>query len=484
MLSFSNTIFNKNFHTIFSKYFSQVDKALPDALKYSYPFSKTVLNNGIRVCTETIKSPIVSLGIFINSGSRYESEDASGSAHFLEHILFKGTKYQKKREFEMEVEQMGSSLNAYTSREHTLFHIECFPSNMKRCLKILSDMMQFPLISKKAVEEEKDTIITELNTCYSDPNELIMEMGHRTVFGDKSAMGRPILGEIKNINNVTQNMVKQFHKRQYIGDNIMVIACGDVNHQNLVKDVTDCFKSLRKTSPIKKNQFSLITPKFLHNTITYIYNEHIENPGIGLFYPSPNWYHEDYYVLLLIERILGKNNNNENLVFNSFNHTKNIDNPLSQYSNLTNYRSFFNPYKDCGLFGIMTPSYKHSLNDIQILSKFFPYQYASFISDDEIERAKNTVYAELLSIQSPTELLNLIGTQIIYLNRRISRLEIAKKVSSITNEQVRNAFTKYFVNGNPSIVAYGQKNIIENITKYYINYANSLLVNNARYIKH
>ena len=132
----------------------------------------------------------------------------------------------------------------------------------------------------------------------------------------------------------------------------------------------------------------------------------------------------------------------------------------------------------------MTPSYKHSLNDIQILSKFFPYQYASFISDDEIERAKNTVYAELLSIQSPTELLNLIGTQIIYLNRRISRLEIAKKVSSITNEQVRNAFTKYFVNGNPSIVAYGQKNRIENITKYYINYANSLLVNNARYIKH
>ena len=466
------------------KSFSSHMNTYPTALTYTYPFNQTQLNNKIRICTEKINSPLISLGIFINSGSRYESESASGSAHFLEHILFKGTKHQAKKEFELEVEQMGSSLNAYTSREHTLFSMECFPKNLKRCLKILSDMMQFPLISKKAVEEEKETIKAELVNCYSDPSELIMEMGHRTVFGHNTAMGRPILGEISNINKVSQTMVKQFHHRQYQGKNMVVTACGDVSHSDIVSYVKEFFTNMKSKETTDKNTFSTITPKFIHNNITYIYNENVPTPGIGVFYPAPGWYDKDYYVLLLIERILGQYTNIDSTVTGGYNQSRLVEIPLTEYPNILKYKTFFNPYKDCGLFGIMCLSHESILNGTQILSRFFPYQYSNYISDMEIERAKNKVYMELLSIQSPTEIMNLIGPQVLYFNRRVTRLEIAKRVSMISNEQVRCAFKKYFVNGRPSLVVYGNKNKISDIATSYMTSANKMLLQNINYIKH
>lgn len=115
--------------------------------------------NGIRVCTETIKgSATAAVGVFIGSGTRHETLESSGAAHFLEHLHFKGTTNRTRRQLEIEVENTGTQLNAYTSREHTLYHTLSFPDGVSGSVEILGDMLCNSVYDNYHVELEKDTI--------------------------------------------------------------------------------------------------------------------------------------------------------------------------------------------------------------------------------------------------------------------------------------------------------------------------------------
>lgn len=213
---------------------------IPEPLKYVRPFQMTTLPNGVRVCTESWNSPTAAVGVFVDAGSRYETQETSGTAHFLEHLLFKGTKNRTKSQFEQEIENNGSTLDAYTSREHTLFHMTCFRRDVSSCVKVLGDMIQNPLLNKEQIDEEKDTIKTELEVSNQDTQETIMEGVHFNCFRDHM-MGQPILGDIDNIYNVTQDMVKEYHAKNYVGKNLVVVGTGGVNHKEFVEMVANEF---------------------------------------------------------------------------------------------------------------------------------------------------------------------------------------------------------------------------------------------------
>jgi predicted Zn-dependent peptidase len=217
---------------------------IPEPLKYVRPFQMTTLDNGVRVCTETWNTPTAAVGVFVDAGSRYETQDTSGTAHFLEHLLFKGTKNRTKSKFEQEIENNGATLDAYTSREHTLFHMTCFQKDVKNCVSILGDMLQNPLLNKNQVDEEKDTIKTELEESNKDTQETIMEGVHFNCFRDHM-IGQPILGDIDNIYNVTQDMIREYHANNYVGKNLVVVGTGGVNHQEFVDMVANEFGQLK-----------------------------------------------------------------------------------------------------------------------------------------------------------------------------------------------------------------------------------------------
>ena len=122
----------------------------------------TETENGIRVCSEVYPTEVVSLNVFINCGSRQETKETSGSAHFLEHLHFKGTHNRSRLQLELDVENMGGSLNAYTSRENTSYSLNCFPNKVDSAMDILSDMLLNSKYTKESLENERDTIFREL----------------------------------------------------------------------------------------------------------------------------------------------------------------------------------------------------------------------------------------------------------------------------------------------------------------------------------
>lgn len=217
---------------------------IPEPLKYVRDFKMTTLSNGIRVCTESWDSPTSAVGVYVDAGSRYETLETCGTSHFLEHLLFKGTKNRTRNQFELEIENSGSTLDAYTSREHTLFHMTCFNNNVSHCVDILSDMVQNPLLSAEMIEEEKDTITTELEHSNKEPQETIMEAVHFNSYRDHM-MGSPILGDIDNIQNVNKRMVEEYYHTNYVGKNLIIIATGGVKHDEFVRAVSEKFGKIK-----------------------------------------------------------------------------------------------------------------------------------------------------------------------------------------------------------------------------------------------
>ena len=202
---------------------------IPETLKYERAMELTTISNGIKVCTETWPSPVAAVGVFINAGSRNETLETSGAAHFLEHLMFKGTKRRTRVQLEKEAENLGLQLNAYTSREHTLFHTLSFKDNLSKSVEILGDMICNSNFDSYAVEMEKDTIWQELEATNKDMMETLMENVYYNIFREHM-MGQPILGDIDNIYQINRDMVVDFHHTNYFGDNIVIVGTGAVPH--------------------------------------------------------------------------------------------------------------------------------------------------------------------------------------------------------------------------------------------------------------
>jgi len=143
-----------------SKNFGDLERGeIPDPLRFDRPMETSVTQNGIRVCTESMgNSSVAAVGVFIGAGTRHETLETSGAAHFLEHLHFKGTANRTRRQLEIEVENTGTQLNAYTSREHTMYHTLSFADGVAGSVEILGDMLCNSTYDAYHVELEKDTI--------------------------------------------------------------------------------------------------------------------------------------------------------------------------------------------------------------------------------------------------------------------------------------------------------------------------------------
>ena len=387
---------------------------IPEPLKYVRPFEMTVLSNGVRVCTEKMDSHLCAVGAFVDAGSRYETLETSGTAHFLEHLLFKGTKNRTKSQFESEIEQMGATLDAYTSREHTLYHMQCFPKDVSKCVNILGDILQNPLLNKDQINDEKDTIKTELEESNKDVQEIIMEAAHFNSFRDHY-IGQPILGDIDNIYNVTQDMVKEYHASHYIGKNIIIVGTGNVNHKEFVDAVERDFGNLNKNSPPGLEKKNMEKPNYTPS-IMLMRDDENYNAGIGVFYDAPSWNHEDYYAFLLMERIIGSysaDRNGHARLNDSTKQYSTLDANMGDRPDISKACGIYTPYRDCGLFGMY-------LYGNDVWTRYMTYQgisqpanYGMYMNQVEVFRARARIWQELLNIQSPTDVMQLIGPQIL-----------------------------------------------------------------------
>jgi predicted Zn-dependent peptidase len=198
-------------------------------------FKKTTLKNGLRVLTEHLPAVrSVSLGVWIDVGSRNEATLENGVSHLIEHMLFKGTKRRTAKQIAMSLESLGGALNGWTSREHTCYTARILDEHIVEAVDVLADLACNPSMTPHNLSREKLVICEEIKETIDTPSDRIHDVFSRAYWGDH-ALGNPIMGSQDNIMNMTRARMMSFYQRHYQAGSIVVAASGSVSHDKLVR---------------------------------------------------------------------------------------------------------------------------------------------------------------------------------------------------------------------------------------------------------
>ena len=218
-----------------------------DALSPVY--HKTRLPNGIRVVTERHPlSRAVSVGIWVETGTRDEKAVDAGISHFVEHLVFKRTKSRTAFQIAKELEEVGGEINAYTSREYTCYFTHSLKQHLELSLDVLSDLACRPVFDSTDIKKEKGVVLQEIQMSEDNLEDYIYDLYFQKIYGSTS-MGWPILGSEKSITDMKRKQITDYFKRRYSGDRLIVAVTGAVEHEDVVKLVEKLLKPKLKRGP-------------------------------------------------------------------------------------------------------------------------------------------------------------------------------------------------------------------------------------------
>jgi predicted Zn-dependent peptidase len=201
--------------------------------------ARTVLPSGLRIVTEEERSVrSAAFGIWVNVGSRDESLSTAGASHFLEHLLFKGTKTRTSLEISSSIEAVGGETNAFTSKEYTCFYARVIDKDLPLAVNVISDLITSSVVKAADVDAERKVVLEEIAMRDDDPSDLIHDLFLEKYYGD-TPLGRPILGTVESINEMSRSTVFNYYRKRYRPQDLVVAVAGNIKHKEVVGLVED-----------------------------------------------------------------------------------------------------------------------------------------------------------------------------------------------------------------------------------------------------
>jgi len=316
------------------------------------------LNNGVRVASEGGHGETATVGVWIDSGSRSETDANNGVAHFLEHMTFKGTSKMSQQALELEIENLGGHLNAYTSREQTVFYAQVFKDDVPRAVEILGDMLLNPKLDEQAIEKERGVILRELEEVSAITEEVVFDSLHETAFAGQG-LGRTILGPRENIASITKDQLRDYIDTHYTGPRVVVAGAGAVDHAQLADLADKHFGSLPSSPPAGK-VVPTDTARFIGSELRYR-DDTMSEAHVAVAVESAGWTSPHAFPLMVMQTLLGSWDRLSSS-------GRNVNSELAQAAangQLCHSFSTFNTcYKDTGLFGVYFVAEPNKVQDM------------------------------------------------------------------------------------------------------------------------
>src|SRR5207342_3881650 len=221
---------------------------------------RTVLANGVRLATERMPHVrSVAVGIWLTRGSRHEPSAFPGIAHFVEHMLFKGTPSRSAEAIAQQVDSIGGQLDAFTSKEYAGYYIKVLDEHLPIAVDVLSDLVLNPAFRADDVEREKKVIVEEIKMVEDTPDDLVHELFTQSFWGTHP-LGRPILGTAESIDALTPEILREYFEATYSAGHLVIAAVGNVTHERMRELVSGTFGRLPSTSPDLAEQPPAVLP--------------------------------------------------------------------------------------------------------------------------------------------------------------------------------------------------------------------------------
>ena len=400
----------------------------------------TRLASGLTVATETMPHlESVALGVWIQSGSRNETEDEHGIAHLLEHMAFKGTARRSARDIAEEIENVGGELNAATSTETTSYYARVLKDHVPLAVDMLADILTESLFDEEELRREKHVILQEIGAANDTPDDVVFDKFSEIAYLNQT-IGRPILGTPEKVKSFTPDQIRAYLSRNYTTDRMFVIAAGAVDHDEFCKQVEQRFASLPQTPS---------APPVLE-TARYIGGETREtrdlmDAQILLGFEGKAYHMRDFYCSQILANILGGGMSSR--LFQEVREHRGLC--YSVYA-------FHWGFSDTGIFGI------HAATGSDDIPQLVPViidelrKSSETIHQQEIDRARAQIRAQLLMGQeSPSARAGQIARQMILYGRPIPNPEMMERLAGITTERLTDLAGRLFFDTMPTLSAVG-----------------------------
>ena len=405
---------------------------------------KTKLSNGLGVITETMPAVrSVSIGIWMRSGSRHESEAENGISHFLEHMVFKGTKNRSAEEIARSADSIGGHLDAFTSKEYTNFSIKVLDEHVERAFDVLADLVKNPLFRPEDIGKESRVIREEIKMVEDTPDDLVHEIFTQTYWRGH-ALGRPILGTRGTVSHFDRPALLRYFHRHYTPNNMLVTAAGHVEHKRVVDIVRREFGDRPAGPRLSDGPPPVPNPQVNHRLKKNLEQVHILVGAPG--YPQG---HEKRFACYLLNTMLGGGMSSR--LFQNIREKRGL--VYSVFSGLSTFR-------DVGCLNVYAgTSTANARTVIDLILEELRRMKAGPAPADELQRAKDYLKGSLLlSLESTVSRMSNLARQDMYFGRQISLDEIARFVDAVTLEDVVGVARELFVTNQIALTVLGPSN--------------------------
>ncbi|XP_023950937.2 mitochondrial-processing peptidase subunit beta [Bicyclus anynana] len=421
--------------------------AYKQALVNVPPTQLTVLDNGIRVASEDSGAATATVGLWIDAGSRYENSKNNGVAHFLEHMAFKGTSKRSQTDLELLVENMGAHLNAYTSREQTVFYAKCLANDVPAAIEILADIIQNSSLAEPEIERERGVILREMQDVESNLQEVVFDHLHATAF-QGTPLGQTILGPTKNIKKISKADLQQYIKTHYQPSRIVLSGAGGVSHGKLVDLANKHLGSLKNTA----TDVELLPCRYTGSDIR-VRDDSMPLAHIAIAVEGAGWTDADNIPLMVANTLIGAWDRSQGGAANNASY---LARAASCENLCHSFQSFNTCYKDTGLWGIYFVAEPMQIDDMVYNIQKEWNKLCTSVTEGEVERAKNLLKTNmLLQLDGTTPVCEDIGRQILCYNRRIPLHELDARIDSVNVQNIRDVCYKFLFDRCPVVAAVG-----------------------------
>jgi predicted Zn-dependent peptidase len=391
---------------------------------------KRRMRNGLVIASEVMPHlRSVSLGVWVKCGSRFETAEQTGISHFIEHLLFKGTRKRSAARIAEEIDSVGGQLNAFTEKEYVGFYARVLDEHLSLAFDLVSDIVLNPTFPANEMRRERNVIFEEINMVEDSPQELILDI-YLENFWKNHSLGRPISGSKKSVARLARSDVKRFFQNNYKASNIVIAVAGNIRHLDVQKLAERYFCRLEAGVAADPGQ-----PPKIHAGRLVRRKAHLEQTHLCLGTIAPPVASEERYCAHLLCNILGGGMSSR--LFQNIREKRGL--VYSIYSML-------NLYHDAGslvVYAGSTP--EKAMEVVELTLKEFGRMRRQLVSPQELKRAKENIKGSvMLGLESSSSRMSHLAQQLIYYGRFYELEEILDAVERVTAREIRDLANRIF----------------------------------------
>jgi predicted Zn-dependent peptidase len=404
---------------------------------------RDVLPNGIRFLTERMPHVrSVSIGVWLARGSRHEPQEQSGIAHFVEHMLFKGTSTRSAEDIAQEIDSIGGQMDAFTAKEYASYYIKVLDEHLPLAVEVLADIVMRPAFRADDIEREKKVVLEEIKMVEDTPDDLVHELFTENFWADHP-LGRPILGTKETVEALTADGLRQYFQRAYSAPNLIIAATGNIEHEKVKELVSRMFEGV----PLDGEPLSDAPPQVIPKII--IRNKELEQSHVCLGTPGYQQDHRDRYASYVLNTVLGGSMSSR--LFQNVREKRGL--AYAVFSGLSAYR-------DAGSITIYAGCANDAVGElIDVVIGELRRIKDEPLPASELQRAKDHLKGSLmLNLESTSSRMSHLARQEIYFDRQFGLDETLEGVERVSIADIQRVARDLFANGSLAATVLGNVN--------------------------